>query len=491
MRKIIDGTDVVFLKKPDVEYPISPFHPDKNYPEYPFGSISSAPNKVYEMVRDSLRLMRFDIKHFDTPIWNPFGEFINPGDVVLIKPNLVRNYHPYNYDIKSIHTNGSIIRAVIDYVIIALKNSGKIILGDAPLQSCDYEEIKIMSGIYDILKFYRDNNVSNFANIVDFRLVRAITDRSSIYGDILKQEKNSGDCMGYTAVNLGSESMLEPVSDKYKRFRVTCYNPSEMVKHHQPRKHEYIIPNTVLMADVIINLPKIKTHHKAGITGALKNLIGINGHKDWLPHHRKGSFFSGGDEYLNQSMLKAMHSLITDLKEKTQIVIFKKLLSILQRIFYFTAKKLSSDAFFEGSWWGNDTIWRTIIDLNRILIYSEKNGVMTSTEQRKLFTLADGIIAGEKDGPLAPTPRRSGMIVCGTNPATVDIIIAAALGFNWEKIPQIKNSFAVSSKPLVNFSPDEIRVFLENGKSISFNDFLAVKHENFTPHHGWKGYIET
>ena len=32
------------------------------------------------------------------------------------------------------------------------------------------------------------------------------------------------------------------------------------------------------------SLPKLKTHKKAGITCALKNLIGINGNKEYLPH---------------------------------------------------------------------------------------------------------------------------------------------------------------------------------------------------------------
>jgi len=32
----------------------------------------------------------------------------------------------------------------------------------------------------------------------------------------------------------------------------------------------------------------LKLHRKAGITCALKNLIGINGNKEYLPHHRLG-----------------------------------------------------------------------------------------------------------------------------------------------------------------------------------------------------------
>lgn len=36
---------------------------------------------------------------------------------------------------------------------------------------------------------------------------------------------------------------------------------------------------------------------------------------------------------------------------------------------------LDSDAVFEGNWYGNDTIWRMIADLNQILIYVKKDSI--------------------------------------------------------------------------------------------------------------------
>ena len=38
---------------------------------------------------------------------------------------------------------------------------------------------------------------------------------------------------------------------------------------------ELWLPNTVLAADVVISMPKIKTHHWAGVTLSLKNLFGV------------------------------------------------------------------------------------------------------------------------------------------------------------------------------------------------------------------------
>ena len=62
----------------------------------------------------------------------------------------------------------------------------------------------------------------------------------------------------------------------------------------------------------IINLAKPKIHRKAGIIGDMKNLVGINGSKDWLPHHKRGSKFDGGDEYLSHNLFKEINVLLQE-----------------------------------------------------------------------------------------------------------------------------------------------------------------------------------
>ena len=73
-----------------------------------------------------------------------------------------------------------------------------------------------------------------------------------------------------------------------------------------------LVPLAVLEADVIVNLPKLKTHKKAGVTCALKNLIGINGNKEYLPHHRIGGHNLGGDCYPGGSDLKRALGFVHD-----------------------------------------------------------------------------------------------------------------------------------------------------------------------------------
>ena len=52
-----------------------------------------------------------------------------------------------------------------------------------------------------------------------------------------------------------------------------------------------------MKCDLFVNLPKLKTHKKTGITCSLKNFVGINGDKNWLPHHTEGVPANGGDEF--------------------------------------------------------------------------------------------------------------------------------------------------------------------------------------------------
>ena len=75
-------------------------------------------------------------------------------------------------------------------------------------------------------------------------------------------------------------------------------------ENHQIGRHRYLIAREIIEADLVINLPKLKSHKKSCVTGALKNLIGINGNKEFLPHHRKGGSESGGDCYEGGSSLK-------------------------------------------------------------------------------------------------------------------------------------------------------------------------------------------
>jgi len=81
---------------------------------------------------------------------------------------------------------------------------------------------------------------------------------------------------------------IGPLCDKYGIPLVPFTEPVE-VNVEDPWLKKIYIDKMVLEADVIINVPKLKTHVQVGFTGAVKNLFGcIPGKRKALWHFRAG-----------------------------------------------------------------------------------------------------------------------------------------------------------------------------------------------------------
>src|SRR6185503_1679359 len=105
-----------------------------------------------------------------------------------------------------------------------------------------------------------------------------------------------GDPKGSTQVGLGAGSEFVGYAGQGKLYGAS-YNMAETNARHSGERHDYLLCRTPMEADVFINVPKLKTHKKVGVTCALKNLVGINANKNWLPHHTEGAPQNGGDQF--------------------------------------------------------------------------------------------------------------------------------------------------------------------------------------------------
>src|SRR5262249_49746462 len=150
-----------------------------------------------------------------------------------------------------------------------------------------------LSGVDVIAAHFRQTFPSIPLEIRDFRLGRAAVRNGVLVARVVDER----DIDGYEEVDLACDSLLVPLMCEGLAFGVAQYPRHRMRKAHTPTSNRYLIPKQILGADVLINLPKMKSHMKAGVSLALKNLVGINGHKDYLPHFRFGSPKRGGDEY--------------------------------------------------------------------------------------------------------------------------------------------------------------------------------------------------
>lgn len=444
------------------EYPIHPFHPPKIYPELErISDRTDETNRVYDTVRNALISYGFDKENQGTSWWNPFRELVKPKQTVVIKPNFVQGRHKEGIEgTYAMITHASVIRPIIDYVLLATGRCN-IIICDAPQPTSDWEYICEASGIRELVRYYKEKHQINI-KLIDTRFEIIPRNEQGIIQPN-KSIKKLRDPKGYAIVDLGTKSELIPVIHNSK-LTITGYSQGSVAKHHNPQTNRYCISQTVLNADLFINVPKLKTHRKAGLTVAMKNLIGINTDKSWIAHHREGGIDKGGDEY---PKLKLYPWLVSHTYGRLiQSRLGVKLLSLIKPV-YAKTKGKGKRQIEEGSWWGNDTIWRCIKDINNILFYANKKGEIKTEQQRNYLCVVDGIIAGEKEGPLEPTPKPVGVVMVGENPVAVDYAGAWLMNFDWKKIPSIREGFNNISFILAKSRPEDVDI-ISNTEPIPF-----------------------
>ncbi|MFH1038529.1 MAG: DUF362 domain-containing protein [PVC group bacterium] len=148
-------------------------------------------------------------------VLEPLGgmeKFVRPGQTVLLKPNLLRRARPE----EAVTTHPALVRAV---AVLVKRAGGKAVIGDSPGAAAAHTR-------NTLVKLYRACGMDRAADETGVEL----------------------------ALDTG--------------HRVTALPRGRIIK-----KSEIIQP--ALDADVIINLPKFKTHSFTLLTGAVKNLFGL------------------------------------------------------------------------------------------------------------------------------------------------------------------------------------------------------------------------
>jgi uncharacterized protein (DUF362 family) len=173
--------------------------------------------------------------------------------MVVVKPNLVID--EYNgKDIFSVITHPSVLRAIIDYCWIALKGEGKIIVADNPLDICNFEKVLEITKLEKVKDF-----INKFSGpkmeIYDLR------DRWFKKDLFISERKLPGDPKGKVSVNIGKESAFYNYPNSSKLWG-SPPNTKRTMYYHSGEKQVYEISRTILDADVLISVPKMKVHKK-------------------------------------------------------------------------------------------------------------------------------------------------------------------------------------------------------------------------------------
>jgi len=310
-----------------------------------------------------------------------------------------------------------------------------------------------------------------------------------------------GDPNGIITANLGAESAVKDINDP-KRLYGAVYHRQELIKNHTDEKQIYELSGTVMKADVVISVPKLKTHKKVGVTMNIKGLVGACTNKNLIVHYSLGAKNEGGDQYPPNHFTPMEERLIKTERWMYDTFLAKKSvpLEYIHRSIYWLHGKFIRPLGIKvekekrlldvGNWYGNDSAWRMCADLIKLILFADFEGKLHKTPQRRLFSVIDGIIGGENKGPLEPDPNYSGVLIASENFLAADIVGTRLMGFDPLKIKTFSHLLAETNwnyglKSLSDIqilSPDED---IKNGLKNKTGKFF-----DYRPYPGWIGHIE-
>lgn len=388
---------------------------------------------------------------------------------ILLKPNWVLHSRKPDDEI-CLRTNDAFILAALEVILEHQPSS--VLIGDAPVQGCAWDKMLSSKFLSEI-----DNLSKKYDIPIRTKDFRRVTFNPELNNPVRERNPISD----YLIFDLGKESQLEPISSDKNIFRVTNYDPDRLAQSHRKGVHKYCITKELFEADVVISMPKVKTHQKTGITCALKNLVGVNGDKDYLPHHRIGGVGFGGDCYPGRNIFRLGAEYLLDMANRRQgKFLYKPLVFSATVIWKLSNPKKVHD--LAAAWHGNDTTWRMVMDLNKIAIYGKADGTIAPTPQRQLFSLCDGIIGGQGDGPLRPVPLPLGIISFTNHSGLNDICMATLMGFDYKKIPLLANQMII-------LNSDDTEIMFDGAK-VNLKELAKQSIETLPPP-GWVEYFTT
>jgi uncharacterized protein (DUF362 family) len=407
--------------------------------------------------------------------------------LVVVKPNWVQEAHEYEPDNwLPVITHPNLILCVLEALAQRVPGSATLSICDAPITSASFAGIVARGDFATRFQALKARFPKVEFEILDLRR-EVWTRREQV---VVSRTRNPDDPRGYVVFDLGKDSLFYGHPGE-GRYYGADYDERVVNEHHRGETQEYMLAGTPTACDLFINLPKMKTHKKCGITCCLKNLVGINGDKNWLPHHTEGSPATDGDDFPKMDLKSSVEFYAKRWGRHFALGVpivgtwvFRKVRKSGERVL-----GGSDQVIRNGNWKGNNTCWRMALDLNRALLYGNMDGTFrAATEAKAYLAIVDGIIAGEKAGPLCPERVDAHVMLCGTNPAVVDAVTAKAMGFEPTAIPIVSHAFESHRWPIASCEMDDIIVHDERaGQVVSLSEVAPSVAGGFEPHFAWKG----
>jgi Domain of unknown function (DUF362) len=455
---------------PRAAYPRAPFAPGEPFPELAGSDRSCDPdNRLFGMFRDLLRRAGWDADRFGSPDWNPLAHLVSGHRRIVIKPNLVlHRVGDLSCSINGLVVHASVIRPLVDYLLLAarkLQQALEVIIADTPLQSADFDLLCEQNGLAELMRHY--HALGEPVSLLDLRSEHAVINDSFL---ILERRPLPGDPAGSVVVDLATTSLHYSDARENVRYSIQDYDEGITRQNHCGLVHRYRFSRTILEADLVINLCKLKTHGKAGVTLAMKNIIGANVSKDYLPHFVPGSPRRGGDEFSSESAHQLVVRGVRDFFNRhPALASAHRVLKRAASSFEAQRARGGEVNAYAGAWHGNDTVWRTIVDINRALRYADSAGQLCARPQRQVVYFVDGICGMEGEGPLKGADKHVGLMAVGDDPVEFDAKLAHFMGFDPVAVPHI-GYWREPSDLAVGVYPTRLELGLPDGPRGDFRE---------------------
>lgn len=409
-----------------------------------------------------------------------------PGRLVVVKPNWIQQSHERRPDVwEPVITHPQVVLGVVEALAGTMGGRGTICLCDAPHAYADFEAILDRGGLLGGIAALRRRWPALRLEVCDLR--REVWRREDEV--VVERRPNAADPRGQARLDLGASSLFHGHAGEGAYFGAD-YDTSVVNRHHCGDVQEYLLAGSPMACDLFVNVPKLKTHKKTGISCALKNLVGVNGDKNWLPHHTLGYPQRGGDEFPSPTIRSLAEGRLKRLGQRAALAVPGLGTWVYRQARNAGIRMLggSDRVVRNGNWSGNDTCWRMALDLNRCLLYGNRDGSWREVDASKPYlAIVDGIVGGQGDGPLCPDAADAGVLVAGTSPAVLDAVAAGLMGFAPESLPIVARAFdphrwPLADRPLSAIEVDDAR----RGRRVRLTDLEPALAGGFAPHFGWE-----
>jgi len=113
----------------------------------------------------------------------------------------------------------------------------------------------------------------------------------------------------------------------------------------------------------------------------------------------------------------------------------------------------------------NDVSGRVLHDLNKVILYCDKNGSLKKILQRKYLTVIDGIEAMEKSnhpnyGNGVPYMRHA--VLAGRNPVATDMVACRVMGYDYRCMPTFQKAYNNTIYGIGDYNPKNIAIVGNN-----------------------------